>query len=112
MVDECENIRIGTTLVANVYSTVVKWYGSQVPEAFDDAIFAWNTGYFEGKPVFLASDPGIAHEQIADPDPQQVNDTVPGEVVPKDTNGHEMRSIRRSDPRIDLSRTNGTRRYV
>ncbi|MBB3237070.1 TraH family protein [Phyllobacterium endophyticum] len=58
MVDPCENIRMGTALFAKVYRIVVKWYGSPVSEAFDDAIIAWQTGYFEGKAVFTASDPG------------------------------------------------------
>ncbi|TGV58324.1 conjugal transfer protein TraH, partial [Mesorhizobium sp. M00.F.Ca.ET.149.01.1.1] len=37
---------------------VTKWYGKPVEEAFDGAITAWQTGYFEGESVFRAADPG------------------------------------------------------
>ncbi|MBD9524652.1 conjugal transfer protein TraH [Ensifer sp. ENS02] len=57
LVDTCENIRMGTALFAKVYRIVVKWYGNPVDEAFDDAIIAWQTGYFEGTAVFKAPDP-------------------------------------------------------
>jgi hypothetical protein len=56
LVDACENIRMGTALFAKVYSVVVKWYGNPVDEAFNDAIIAWQTGYFEGKSVFKTLD--------------------------------------------------------
>lgn len=29
-----------------------------MPQVFDDAIIAWQTGYFEGTAVFRAGDPG------------------------------------------------------
>jgi len=58
IVDACENIRMGTALFAKVYRIVTKWYGNAVEEAFDDAIIAWQTGYFEGTAVFRADDPG------------------------------------------------------
>lgn len=107
IVDACDNIRIGTTLFAKVYRRVVKWYGSQVPEAFDDAIAAWSTGYFEGKQVFQPLDPGVALKSITDPDPQQINDAALDEVVPKHTSGKQDESDpERSELRIDLSKTN------
>ncbi|CAH1661707.1 TraH family protein [Chelatococcus asaccharovorans] len=58
LVDACANIRIGTKLFAKVYRIVTKWYGNAVDEAFDDAIYAWKTGNFEGKAVFSEPDPG------------------------------------------------------
>ena len=58
LVDACENIRMGTALFGKVYRIVTKWYGNAVDEAFDDAIYAWRTGYFEGKAVFSEPDPG------------------------------------------------------
>ncbi len=58
LVDACENIRIGTALFGKVYRIVAKWYGNAVDEAFDDAIHAWRTGYFEGKAIFSEPDPG------------------------------------------------------
>ncbi|MFK4259234.1 TraH family protein [Agrobacterium tumefaciens] len=61
IVDTCENIRTGTALFAKVYRIVTKWYGNPtaeevLPQVFDDAIIAWQTGYFEGVAVFRAED--------------------------------------------------------
>lgn len=58
LVEACENIRMGTALFGKVYRIVTKWYGNPVDEAFDDAVYAWKTGYFEGKAVFSEPDPG------------------------------------------------------
>lgn len=65
LVDACENMRMGTALFAKVYRIVTKWYGNPtakdvLPQVFDDAIIAWQTGYFEGTAVFRAEDPGNA----------------------------------------------------
>ncbi len=59
LVDPCENLRMGTALFAKVYRIVMKWYGDPtaeqvLPQVFDDAIIAWQTGYFEGMAVFRA----------------------------------------------------------
>jgi hypothetical protein len=63
LVDPCENLRMGTALFAKVYRLVTKWYGNPtenevLPQVLDDAIIAWQTGYFEGTAVFRAPDPG------------------------------------------------------
>jgi hypothetical protein len=58
LVDACANIRMGSSLFGKVYRIVTKWYGNAVDEAFDDAVYAWRTGYFEGKSVFSEPDPG------------------------------------------------------
>ena len=55
--DPCENLRMGTALFGKVYRIVTKWYGSPQPNAFDDAIWAYGTGWFEGERVFYADDP-------------------------------------------------------
>jgi len=60
--DACENLRKGTALFAKVARIVTKWYGNPtseevVPQMFEDAVFAWNTGEFEGTKVFQAEDP-------------------------------------------------------
>lgn len=78
LVDPCENIRMGTALFAKVYRIVIKWYGGPtseevLPQVFDDAIIAWQTGYFEGTAVFRAEDPGKA--KLADPVPVQEDDS-------------------------------------
>jgi len=72
LVDACENIRMGTALFAKVYRIVTKWYGNPtasevLPQVFDDAIVAWQTGYFEGTAVFRAEDPGNVN--LAPPEP-------------------------------------------
>ena len=55
--DPCENLRMGTALFGKVYRIVTKWYGNPRPEAFDDAVWAYGTGIFEGERVFYADDP-------------------------------------------------------
>jgi hypothetical protein len=70
LVDACENIRMGSALFGKVYRIVTKWYGNAVDEAFDDAIYAWRTGYFEGKAVFSEPDPGDV--KFATPAPSDV----------------------------------------
>lgn len=62
LVDACANLRMGTALFAKVYRIVTKWYGNPnetdvQPQVFDDAIIAWQTGYFEGTTVFRTPDP-------------------------------------------------------
>lgn len=110
IVDACENIRVGTGLFAKVYRIITKWYGSEPPEAFDDAVYAWKTGYFEGKSVFLESDPGKL-----DIDADDVKAEARGDEAnaPSVTNGPEAAANRTdpasADPRVDLSRINGTR---
>ncbi|GGB11192.1 conjugal transfer protein TraH [Brucella endophytica] len=72
LVDACANLRMGTALFANVYRIVTKWYGNPtekevLPQVFDDAIIAWQTGYFEGTAVFQA--PNLGEIEIPEPDP-------------------------------------------
>lgn len=74
LVDACENIRMGSALFGKVYRIVTKWYGNAVDEAFDDAIYAWRTGYFEGRAVFSEPDPGEV--KVATPVAQAPTDTA------------------------------------
>ncbi|WHO77309.1 TraH family protein [Rhizobium sp. BT03] len=65
LVDACANLRMGTALFARVYRIVLRWYGNPtgkdgVSQVFEDAIIAWQTGYFEGEAVFRTPDPGKA----------------------------------------------------
>ena len=65
---------MGTALFAKVYRIVMKWYGNPtekevLPQVFDDAIIAWQTGYFEGTAVFRAPDPGEV--EVPEPDKQE-----------------------------------------
>jgi hypothetical protein len=65
LADACENLKQGTALFAKVARIVTKWYGSPssqevLPQMFEDAVYAWRTGEFEGTEVFQAEDPGGA----------------------------------------------------
>lgn len=56
--DSCENLRMGTAMFSKIYRIVTKWYGNPRPEAFEDAMLSYASGYFEGRSVFYAEDPG------------------------------------------------------
>lgn len=56
--EPCENLRMGTALFSKVYRIVTKWYGNPRPEAFEDAMLSYASGYFEGQNVFKTKDPG------------------------------------------------------
>ena len=106
LLDACANIRMGTGLFAKVYRIVTKWYGSARDEAFDDAIGAWKSGYFDGTFVFTEPDPGEtalavprsgagdsrSDEGVTDP-------PTPGGVSDSDPN--------KADTRVDLSKIGG-----
>lgn len=100
LVDPCENLRMGTALFAKVYRIVMKWYGNPsedevLPEILDDAIIAWQTGYFEGTAVFRSPDPGGV--ELPEPDTEEpVSDAVEQST---DSIGEEM-----SDPIKDTAR--------
>lgn len=55
--DPCENLRMGTALFGKIHRIVTKWYGNPRPEAFEDALWSYGTGVFEGERVFYADDP-------------------------------------------------------
>ncbi|RWK26975.1 TraH family protein [Mesorhizobium sp.] len=113
LVDACANLRMGTALFAKVYRIVTKWYGNPtdkevLPQVFDDAIIAWQTGYFEGTAVFRAPDP--VEVKLAGSTPAREGETaerVDGDAVAGDAN--PSREAETTDPteagiRIDLSR--------
>ncbi|MBY2911730.1 TraH family protein [Rhizobium leguminosarum] len=105
LVDPCQNLRRGTAMFAKVLRIVAKWYGNPAskdvfPQIFDDAVYAWKTGEFEGVSVFQAEDPGIPIEA-----PQQSDKEVDGEeATPKDLQPETMQDVRHAGIRIDLSR--------
>lgn len=113
----CENLKRGTALFAKVARIVTKWYGNPTsqevfPQMFEDAIYAWKTGEFEGTMVFQAADPGgptflretpvpvaatpAAHERPV----QTTNAALEDEPTAMDKAGS-------ADMRIDLSRIGG-----
>ncbi len=106
LVDACKNIRMGTALFAKVYRIVVKWYGVENDNAFEDATIAWRTGTFEDISVFSAPDPGPTAAA-----PQRSNDGAPRE---RPANPSVDRQLSESDPnragiRIDLSGIGGVK---
>ncbi|MBO9136742.1 conjugal transfer protein TraH (plasmid) [Rhizobium sp. B230/85] len=114
LIEPCENIRMGTALFGKVYRIVTRWYGNPtakdvLPQVFDDAIIAWQTGYFEGKAVFTATDPGAV--RLAEPkeDDQDIEPPMRTDGKPQDLGGRDAPpSDGASDPskagmRVDLS---------
>jgi hypothetical protein len=105
LVDACENIRMGTALFGKVYRIVTKWYGNAVDEAFDDAVISWQSGYFEGKAVFTAPDPGEV--KLANP---KTEDTLSDETDNSNSDSNsEPPAAQPDDPnkagiRVNLSR--------
>lgn len=113
LVDACGNIRMGAALFAKVWRIVIKWYGNPtaadvLPQVMDDAIIAWQTGYFEGTAVFRAEDP--VGGKLADPGDMKkdVNEPDKDEAPAVDNTASTKQDNPASDPnradiRIDLS---------
>lgn len=57
--DNCENLRMGTELFGKVLRVVTAWYGGPAEPAFEDAVIAYRTGWFEGERVFYVDDPDV-----------------------------------------------------
>lgn len=106
MVEPCENIRMGTALFARVFRIVMKWYGNPtakelLPQVMDDAVIAWQTGYFEGVAVFRAEDPG--QEKITRPateDSEETQNSTDPPAIETDTAASDPN---KAGMRIDLS---------
>lgn len=81
--DSCENLRMGTALFSKVYRIVTKWYGNPRPEAFEDAMLSYASGYFEGQNVFKAEDPGDV--QVWKPGPAEQLAAAQGRLGGDDT---------------------------
>ncbi|AHK04910.1 MULTISPECIES: TraH family protein [Rhizobium/Agrobacterium group] len=112
MIEACENIRMGTALFAKVFRIVLKWYGNPtakevMPQVMDDAVIAWQTGYFEGVAVFRAEEP--AQEKITRPAPADSEEPENGaDPNQKDNAAANASDTGASDPnkagiRVDLS---------
>jgi hypothetical protein len=116
MVEPCENIRMGTALFAKVFRIVSKWYGNPtakdvMPQVMEDAVIAWQTGYFEGVAVFRAEDPGEAkHVQPPQGTPDDGNEPANAERNSSESEFSAESAV--SDPnkasiRIDLKGIGG-----
>lgn len=109
LVDPCQNLRKGTAMFAKVLRIVAKWYGNPTskdvfPQIFEDAIYAWKTGEFEGVSVFHAEDPGTP---IDVPQPSREKATTEeggAEAKPGEERPETAQDVGRAGMRIDLSR--------
>ncbi|TCP76486.1 MULTISPECIES: TraH family protein [unclassified Rhizobium] len=113
LVDPCENLRIGTRMFAKVLGLVAKWYGNPksdevLPQIFEDAVYAWKTGEFEGVGVFQAEDPGGAIANQVVPFEHDAIKKVDAEA-PSQADAEPLKDIRlgAAGMRIDLSRIGG-----
>ncbi|MBX4862932.1 conjugal transfer protein TraH [Rhizobium bangladeshense] len=109
LVQACENLRLGTGMFAKVVRIVAKWYGNPTDrqvfsQIFEDAVYAWKTGEFEGVSVFRAEDPGVSVKLTVPPvterDPD--NDSAPASSKLKERENSDP--VGAAEMRIDLSR--------
>ncbi|MDT4840491.1 TraH2 [compost metagenome] len=110
LVDPCENLRKGTAMFAKTLRIVAKWYGNPksedvFPQIFEDAVYAWKTGEFEGVRVFQADDPGSST-------PLKQQGIVPlgeegGAEPTPEKQARTDEDVERAGIRIDLSRIGG-----
>jgi hypothetical protein len=113
LVDACENLRKGTAMFAKVLRIVAKWYGNPktddvFPQIFEDAIYAWKTGEFEGVSVFQAEDPGksVTIDNVLPQEEAEESSDIP----PADTRtegAEKSENVGSAEMRIDLSRIGG-----
>lgn len=118
VVDACGNLRMGTKMFAKILRIVAKWYGNPTskdvpPQIFEDAVFAWKTGEFEGVSVFQAEEPGTNWNMPAVTEPNDTDqaDGDPAEgTSPDDASAEaqeEEANTGKAGIRVDLSRING-----
>ncbi|CCM80104.1 MULTISPECIES: TraH family protein [Rhizobium] len=113
LVDACQNLRMGTVMFAKIMRIVAKWYGNPksadaFPQIFEDAVFAWKTGEFEGVSVFQAEDPGGPITNQAEPndggETEPADEETPAQT---DVEPRESQEVGKAEMRIDLSRIGG-----
>jgi hypothetical protein len=97
-------------MFAKILRIVTKWYGNPTggqvfPQIFEDAVYAWKTGEFEGVGVFQADDPGGA---IAKPVAQVLKSDA---AVPDQSTDSDIAAppsdLKNAGIRIDLTRIGG-----
>lgn len=110
LLDPCANLRMGTAIFAKILRIVAKWYGNPTskevfPQLFDDSVYAWQTGKFEGENVFTAEDPGGA---VAQRSAVEANDAGRSEEEGSSLESKEV-LIKPDDAgiRVDLTRIGG-----
>ncbi|MUZ74730.1 conjugal transfer protein TraH [Agrobacterium vitis] len=114
LVDACANLRMGTALFAKVYRIVLKWYGNPTgrqveAQVFEDAILAWQSGYFEGEAVFRTPNPDEKEAEAAVATaPGEQAEEMPGVPIAEDRSEPASANQTTDDPnkagiRVDLS---------
>ncbi len=113
LVDACANLRMGTALFAKVYRTVLKWYGNPTgrqaeAQVFEDAILAWQSGYFEGEAVFRTPSPDEKEAEAAVDAAQNEQAEERADLPVADNRSEPASDDAASDPnkagiRVDLS---------
>ncbi|GGA64046.1 conjugal transfer protein TraH [Pelagibacterium lentulum] len=106
--DNCENLRMGTELFGKVLRVVTQWYGGPAEPAFDDAIHAYRTGWFEGERIFYAEDPGAVDVAAPGRSTVEIEASVGANTGPGPEGGPSEPQFIDQDPnsagiRIDLS---------
>jgi hypothetical protein len=114
LVEPCQNLRKGTAMFAKVLRIVAKWYGNPTskdvfPQIFEDAIYAWKTGEFEGVSVFQVGDPGGALAKQTEPqaDESEADTVNAGAPLPTEAESLDEKKIGAAGIRVDLSRIGG-----
>ncbi len=114
LVDACQNLRKGTAMFAKVLRIVAKWYGNPTskdvfPQIFEDAVYAWKTGEFEGVSVFQAEDPGGALANQKEPPADKLESVTVDARAPLQTEAEssDEKKIGTAGIRVDLSRIGG-----
>nr|WP_299499026.1 TraH family protein [uncultured Rhizobium sp.] len=116
LIEPCENLRMGTKMFSKIMRIVSKWYGNPtskevLPQIFEDAVYAWNSGQFEGQSVFQAEDPGgtiVDWRQgaldTADEPADELADATPSQI---EADPSDEKEIGTAGIRVDLSRIGG-----
>ncbi|MFA1678013.1 TraH family protein [Rhizobium mongolense] len=114
LVDACQNLRKGTAMFAKVLRIVAKWYGNPTskdvfPQIFEDAVYAWKTGEFEGVSVFQAEDPGgaLANQKEPRADKSEAVTVDAGAPLQTEAEPSDEKKIGTAGIRVDLSRIGG-----
>ncbi|MBX4967772.1 TraH family protein [Rhizobium binae] len=107
LVEPCANLRMGTAMFAKILRIVSKWYGNPeseevFPQIFDDAVYTWKTGEFEGESAFQAEDPGGPLAEQPNGVVQRVAPTTADQPV--EPAASSQSKVQDAGIRIDLSR--------
>lgn len=112
LIEPCENLRMGTKMFSKIMRIVAKWYGDPtskevLPQIFEDAVYAWNTGQFEGQSVFQAEDPGgtiVERKEVSSDAADKSADANPSQSEGEPL---DEKAVGSAGIRVDLSRIGG-----